>query len=141
MVGRILGQKPAVFSSLADPRPFGRVNDLGDSTVKLTFYSWVNQDQHDYSLVRSRALIAIKKVFEEHEVDMPEPTYNLRMLNQSTAQSEQPLSTKIRPKPVSTIDLEQDGGDSGMDFARKEAAKEASSGDNSLEEKAPELLD
>jgi len=125
-----------------DPRPFGRVVELGDSTIKLIFFAWVNQSRCDFGLIRSKALTSVKAVFDDHGIEMPEPTFNLRMLNPSSEQPAEPATIKkSASKVINTHHPDEDNRDSGMDFARKEAAKEAAAGENSLELKAPELLD
>ena len=64
---------------LADPEPFVLVNNLGDSTVQLRFHAWVNQGTHSFGKVRSLAIRLLKETFDDEEIDMPEPIYNVRL--------------------------------------------------------------
>lgn len=65
---------------LADPKPLVVIEQLGDSNVLLRIYAWVNQEQYGFQKVRSETIRAIKKAFDEAGIVMPEPIYNLRML-------------------------------------------------------------
>lgn len=63
---------------LSDPDPYGIVTTLGDSSIKLVFYGWVDQSRHDYWKVRSAAMQRVKVEFDNRSIDMPEPIYKIR---------------------------------------------------------------
>lgn len=65
---------------LDDPAPQALVEALGDSTVAVRFYGWVNQGEADYFKVRSEAIRLVKAGIEKAGVEMPEPTYRVRLL-------------------------------------------------------------
>ncbi|MEM6937497.1 MAG: mechanosensitive ion channel family protein, partial [Pseudomonadota bacterium] len=111
---------------IEDPAPAGRVSALGDSTVTLTFFAWVNQDQADFGWVRSQCLIRVKQAFEAHQLDMPEPTYNLRIA--SKTEDDQPLP---RQAPATPEQLEPEPAPAD-EFARTQAALEAEQAEDSL---------
>jgi small-conductance mechanosensitive channel len=50
----------AVGGVLGDPEPFALVEELGDSTVTVRFFGWVDQRQADVLQVRSDAIRLVK---------------------------------------------------------------------------------
>jgi len=60
-----------------DPAPSGRVAKLGESTVLIELYGWVDQRAAGYAKVASEAHRLIKQAFDEAGIDMPPPTYGL----------------------------------------------------------------
>jgi small-conductance mechanosensitive channel len=82
---------------LAEPPPFARVRELGDSTVNVRFHGWVDQEEADYHKVQSEAIRLVKQAFDEHSVEMPEPTYRLQLYQAGDAP---PHSPKGSGSPV-----------------------------------------
>lgn len=72
---------------LDDPPPFALIEELGDSTVSVRFFGWVDQRQADFGKVKSEAIRLIKETMDEAGVQMPEPIYRvmLRQLPDETA--------------------------------------------------------
>lgn len=64
---------------LTDPGPFGVITELGDSSIKLSLYGWVDQTKHDFGKVRSFAMQRVKSRFDELDIDMPEPIYKIKI--------------------------------------------------------------
>ncbi len=120
---------------IADPGPTARVEELGDSTVTIRFYAWVDQTQRVFGSVRSRALARIKTVFDEHEIDMPEPIYNLRVAQVD----ESPVDDAVSVTVTEADAQEQDEAeDRQFDFLHEQAATErVEAGDNMIDEKTP----
>ncbi len=69
----------AMKGVLAEPPPFARVRELGDSSVTVRLHGWVDQEEADFHKVQSEAIRLVKQAFEEHDVEMPEPTYRLQL--------------------------------------------------------------
>ena len=65
---------------LEDPKPLVVIQQLGDSNVLLRVYAWVNQEHYSYAKVRSETIRAIKEAFDDAGIVMPEPIYNLRLM-------------------------------------------------------------
>ena len=63
---------------IGDPAPSARIAALGDSSVLLEFFGWVDQVAASYMKVASEAHRAIKETFDETGIDMPPPEYALR---------------------------------------------------------------
>ena len=70
---------------LDTPKPLVVIQELGDSNVLLRIYAWVNQDNHSYSKVRSETIRAVKEAFDDANIVMPEPIYNLRLMHSGSA--------------------------------------------------------
>ena len=64
-------------SVLDDPPPTSEVRELGDSTVNLHFYGWVDQSKSDFKKAKSAAIRLVKTAFDDVKIDMPMPSYLL----------------------------------------------------------------
>ncbi len=73
---KILGDMEGV---LAKPEPTSRIEPLGDFSVTIRFYAWVDQAHHDFFKVRSEAIRLVKRAFDHAEIEMPEPIQRLRI--------------------------------------------------------------
>ena len=92
---------------LADPAPFGLIDELGDSNVVLHFYAWVDQRSYNFGKVRTEAIRAVKDRFEDEDFDMPEPIYNLRLRQAEQLPGE--VAKKKHPSgQPDKVDLKQD---------------------------------
>lgn len=69
-----LEQCPGV---LANPGPLIVIEALGDSTVNMRFFAWINQTESDFLKTKSEAIRLVKVAFDDAEVEMPEPIYRL----------------------------------------------------------------
>ena len=63
---------------LADPKPEGRVTQVGDSNVVIKFLAWIDQTGTDYNKAQSLAIVAVKTALEGAGFGLPEPIYRLR---------------------------------------------------------------
>jgi small-conductance mechanosensitive channel len=88
----------AMKGVLAEPPPFARVKELGDSTVTVRLHGWVDQEAADFHKVQSEAIRLVKQAFEEAEIEMPEPTYRLQLYQAGDAA---PHAPKGPNSPVS----------------------------------------
>ncbi|MGJ8696517.1 MAG: mechanosensitive ion channel family protein [Verrucomicrobiaceae bacterium] len=68
-----------VHSVLDDPEPYILVEELGDSTVNIRFFGWVDQREHDFNKSKSEAIRLVKERFDEAGVEMPEPIYRVHL--------------------------------------------------------------
>lgn len=64
---------------LAEPAPECLVEELGESSVLLRFFGWVDQREASFLAVRSTAVVRVKDALEAEGMDLPEPIYRLRM--------------------------------------------------------------
>lgn len=82
---------------LDDPKPFCLVMELGDSSVVLRVFAWVNQGEHDFGRVRSEAIRRVKEAFDTAGIGMPEPIYNIKMLASKSGVSGETLAAQDTP--------------------------------------------
>jgi small-conductance mechanosensitive channel len=64
---------------LDDPPPQAQVTALGDSTVAVSFFGWVDQREADFFRVRSEAIRLIKLRLEDAGISLPSPEILVRM--------------------------------------------------------------
>ena len=103
-----VGTLEAMAGVMNDPPPFGRVRELGDSTVTVRFHGWVDQRSTDFLKVRSEAIRLVKAALDAEGIVMPEPTY--RVLTRALPERKAPAAAS--PGDVETeaarIDVEPD---------------------------------
>jgi small-conductance mechanosensitive channel len=99
----------AMKGVMGEPPPFARVRELGDSSVIVRFHGWVDQEEVDFHKVESEAVRLLKQAFDEADVEMPEPTYQLQLYEAGKAP---PHAPKGPGSPVvdqaATVDVERD---------------------------------
>ncbi len=86
----------AIEGVLTKPKPMVTIEQLGDFNVVLRIYGWTNQDKHDFLKVRSETIRRIKEAFDQADIIMPEPIYQIRVDNDASInfQSEKNLKEK-----------------------------------------------
>lgn len=73
---------------LDDPGPSVVIEELGDSSVKMRFYGWLDQRESDLLKVRSESIRLIKSKFDREGIEMPEPIYRVINLAPSAVAAE-----------------------------------------------------
>ncbi len=68
---------------LAEPKPMVTVEELGDYNIVLRIYAWTDQDKFDFLKVRSETIRQIKLAFDQANIVMPEPIYQIRLENET----------------------------------------------------------
>ena len=66
---------------LDDPEPQVVISELGDSTVNMTFYAWINQKESSFLKCKSEAIRLMKEAFDDNHIEMPEPIYRVMLKN------------------------------------------------------------
>jgi len=64
---------------LDEPRSHAIIQAVGDSSIVLRFFAWVDQQETDYMKGRSLAIQAAKSALEEAGYELPEPIYRIRV--------------------------------------------------------------
>lgn len=140
-----LAEAPGV---LAKPAPLGQIDSLGDSNVLLKFFAWVDQDQSNYSSVRSEAIRRVKAAYEQEDFDMPEPIFRLQLQERVPAsltaeqlpppQPRSPAATRVNERePVENDFSDHDSQESAVLAQAQAAEDEQGGGANLLSESAP----
>jgi small-conductance mechanosensitive channel len=115
---------------IAEPAPLALIEDLGDSSVLMHFYGWVDQRDTDYFKAKSEAIRLVKAAFDEGGIEMPEPIYQV-YLKKGT---ESPAQQLVRPS------IEGQGpGDTSADalLDAQVESERAAEGPDLLDEEAP----
>ncbi len=82
---------------LHKPPPRAYIAALGDSNVLLRVQGWVDQRSHEFLLVKSEAIRAVKLALEGAEIDLPEPIYRVQLSQRDAA-----AVSATPPQPVPT---------------------------------------
>jgi small conductance mechanosensitive channel len=72
-----LRDMPAIAS---DPEPRAAIQSVGDSSVLIDFFAWIDQREVDFSMTRSEAIRQVKCAIEAAGMDMPEPIYRVQLI-------------------------------------------------------------
>lgn len=73
-----MGVLKATEGVLPDPAPRVLVDALGDSSVTIRCFGWVDQRRADFGKARSEAIRRLKEAFDAAGIEMPEPAYLVR---------------------------------------------------------------
>ncbi|MCA9641219.1 MAG: mechanosensitive ion channel [Polyangiaceae bacterium] len=92
---------------IPDPKPFAQIEELGDSNVAIRFFGWVDQRVTDFAKARGEAIRRVKTALDDAGVDMPEPTYRLKVQERPAAKpSARVEASEVDVAPDDTIDRE-----------------------------------
>lgn len=89
---------------LDDPKPTALVENLGDFNVIVRVFGWVDQDHYAFNKVRSETVKKVKVAFDEADIIMPEPIYQVRVSDNTNIKAGKPTdnesqeSKKVVPK-------------------------------------------
>ncbi len=82
---------------IGDPAPSALIAALGDSTVQLDVFGWVDQRAASHLKVASEAHRLVKEAFDEAGIEMPAPSYRVAV---DGARAElAPAEPEPRPRP------------------------------------------
>ena len=97
---------------LDDPEPNSSVEELGDSTVVVAFYGWIDQREYDWARVKSEALRRLKRVLDAAGIEMPEPTYRVLTaeLAEEREEEEDRMARAARELEQPGMDIEAEPG-------------------------------
>jgi small conductance mechanosensitive channel len=91
---------------LNDPEPLVLVDSLGDATVNLQIYFWVNGREHSFQKVRSSVIRLVKRTFQEANITMPDEAREVLFPEGVSVRLMEPQETQ--PPPESKIPDEAD---------------------------------
>ncbi|MBZ0114369.1 MAG: mechanosensitive ion channel family protein [Thermoanaerobaculia bacterium] len=94
---------------VAEPAPTARIVELGDSSVTIHYFGWVDQREFDFSAVKGEAMRRVKTALEDAGMDLPEPIYRVRMAPRTRVAKEPPKDTSrgaesAAPPPSTRVD-------------------------------------
>jgi small-conductance mechanosensitive channel len=125
----------ALGGVLAEPAPSATVDALGDSSVQVHFYAWVDQRASSFARAQSEGIRRVKEAFDDAGVSMPEPIVQVRRLaapvpgkeRPAPAAAPEPTPPELAISPETDMDrqIEADRAASGeADLLRAEGAQE-----------------
>lgn len=130
---------------LGDPAPRCVIDSLGDSSVVMRFFAWIDQDEFDFLMSRSEAIRRVKEAFDEAGIEMPEPIYRVHLREGGNAMSsggdtignliEGDAEKEDSPKADSPIQAEELRVDRTID---EQIEKESESSEENLLPEKPE---
>jgi small-conductance mechanosensitive channel len=82
-------------SVLEEPAPFGLIQELGASSVKIRFHAWVDQSTTDFFKARSEGIRLVKAAFDEADIEMPEPIYRVYMREEQPSPSQEETHPEV----------------------------------------------
>lgn len=134
----------AIEGVLQDPKPQAFVQELGDFNVVIRFYCWVDQANFDFGKVRSEAIRLCKLAFDQANIVMPEPIYQIRMndaANEPTLPRSKPAKAKkeiVKPQTESkeTEYLDDLSPNNSVEIKAREEL-DLANGENLLNDNAP----
>lgn len=93
---------------LPDPGPQVLISELGDSTVQLRFFGWIDQRETDLPKARSEGIRLVKCAFDAAGIEMPEPIYRVH-LREAASPAPGPAARigGERPLPAPPADAEK----------------------------------
>jgi small conductance mechanosensitive channel len=81
----ILQAIQAIPEALLDPSPSVIFNNLGESSVDLTAYFWIDTNTISYFDALDRAFVNIKAALDEHGIEIPFPTRTILLPSKLSA--------------------------------------------------------
>lgn len=117
---------------LSKREPFGAIEEVGDSSIILRFYAWVDQRETDFLKARSLAIRAAKDALEASGFTLPEPIYRLRFdqaVPSGTAHDLKPMNSadekRLRSRATNSNDKSGEGlPDVSPDYSVQETVEE-----------------
>ncbi len=94
---------------MADPAPFVRIEALGESSVTVKFYGWVDQREADFLKVRSEAVRIVKAALDAADIEMPEPIHRVvlqRLKNARKSGDENPSAALEAPVGQANVEVD-----------------------------------
>lgn len=125
---------------LPEPRCHAIIDVVGDSSIILRFFAWIDQRQTDFGKGRSLAIQAAKHALEQEGFVLPEPIYRIRVDERgdvskvgALAETADPVPPKLRRPPTAVPPVH---GDTDPDCAVEQLVTEERD-----ESREPDLLD
>ncbi|MFO7550402.1 MAG: mechanosensitive ion channel family protein [Haliea sp.] len=64
-----------------EPEPQAMIQSVGDSSVLIDFFAWLDQREVDFLKTRSEAIRQVKCAIEDEGMDMPEPISRVQLIS------------------------------------------------------------
>ena len=127
----VLERMPGV---LADPSPSSIIVEVGDSSVPIRYFAWVDQRSTNFGQAKSEAIRFVKEAIEAAGMELPEPIYRVRTeLFHRTKPAPPPATPDLQLRSdislkgdpiIEQIDEEREASDDEGDLLDTEAPRE-----------------
>ncbi|MGB6228533.1 MAG: mechanosensitive ion channel family protein [Litorimonas sp.] len=92
---------------LRQPPPTGTIVEVGDSSILIDFFAWIDQRETGFGNARSQAIRDVKSVLEEEGFSLPEPLYRVRVDSgavSAKADPSKPEPSKPKSAPAALLE-------------------------------------
>ena len=127
----VLERMPGV---LADPAPSSVIVEVGDSSVPIRYFGWVDQRSTNFGQAKSEAIRLVKEAIEAAGMELPEPIYRVRTEPFHATKPTRPTATpelhlrsdiSLKGDPITEqIDEEREASDDESDLLDSSAPRE-----------------
>jgi small-conductance mechanosensitive channel len=127
----VLRRMPGV---LDDPAPSSVIVEVGDSSVPIRYFGWVDQRTTDFGPARSESIRLVKEGLEAAGIELPEPIYRVRTEPFQATKPTRPATTpdlqlrtdiSMKSDPIiDQIDEEREASDDESDLLDTDAPRE-----------------
>ncbi|MFK8079027.1 MAG: mechanosensitive ion channel family protein [Granulosicoccus sp.] len=98
-----IGSIPGV---LLTPGAQVHIQSLGEATIELSVFAWIDQQTHDLLKVQTASAVAIKHALKSAGIVMPQSVHTLKVIDSQPLQ-EEPDSPLSKPRFQAAPDVEQ----------------------------------
>lgn len=114
-----------------EPPALALLERVGDSSVPIHFFAWVDQGTTDYFKAKSEAIRLVKTAFDDANIEMPEPIFQVYMKRDA----ESPAEQEVHPSPQ-LLEPGDTAADDRLDIQVE--TERAAEGPDLLDEEAPQ---
>ena len=122
-----LSAMPAIID---EPAPLGLVERLGDSSICLHFYAWLDQRETDFFKAQSEAIRIVKSAFDDAGIEMPAPSYQITL-----SRDEEPSVPQVAHPPSTALEVGDTSADVRLD--ERVESERAAQGPDFLDDEVP----
>ena len=84
----------SVKEVLSEPAPVVHFAEFGNSSLNLQIRVWINEPR-DHARIRSNVNFAIERTFREHNVEIPNPQFDIHLRSSSVSVQSEGLASKV----------------------------------------------
>ncbi len=99
---------------LSDPKPVVLLDQIGESSINLRIFAWMDQRKHDFLKIRSESIKMVKESFDQAGIVIPSPEFLVKLSKESTLDTKQDDSL-AKPEKRSVSSTNEEIGDTSAD--------------------------
>lgn len=81
---------------MSHPLSFASTEEIASSSITVKFFGWVNQQDYDFIQVRSLAISTVKKAIEKSGIEIPDPSYIIKMQKAKSIDSNKEFQPSVQ---------------------------------------------